>query len=69
METLKHPACTVGWDSVAAGFRRGKRPKSPMEEIPVGQYSCKKQTTTTTTKNPCTSLVMYSLHIFDQQAK
>ena len=44
METLKHPACNVGWvrDSIAAGFPQGRQPEFPMEEIPFGQYSYKK---------------------------
>ena len=45
METLKHPACTVG---CVAQLRRswlssdGKQPEFPTGEIPLGQYSCKK---------------------------
>ena len=40
METLKHPACTVGWVAQLS-FSRGKQPKFSMAEIPMGQYSCK----------------------------
>ena len=46
METLEHPACTVGW--VARLCRSwlspgggGKQPEFLMREIPMGQYSCK----------------------------
>ena len=41
METLKHPACTVGMV-----FPWGKQPEFPLGEIPLGQCSCKKSTTT-----------------------
>ena len=45
VETLKHPACSVGW---AARLRRswrsrGRQPEFPIGEIPLGQYSCKKR--------------------------
>ena len=45
METLEHPACTVGWVAqlCRSWFSPGKaNPKFPMEEIPMEQYSCKK---------------------------
>ena len=50
METLKHPACTLGWvsrsrDSVAAGFPCGKQSEFPMGEIQTGQYSRLKKKT------------------------
>ena len=42
-ETLKHPACTVGWvvRLCRSWIFRGKQPEFPMGEIPTGQYSCK----------------------------
>ena len=50
METLKHPACTVGWVARLSqlAFPWGKQPAFPMGEIPLGQYT---NTTTTTTNN------------------
>ena len=35
--------CRLGNATVAAGFPRGKRPKFPMGEIPMGQCSYKKK--------------------------
>ena len=42
-ETLKHPACTVGWVArlFAAGFHQGTQPEFPIGEIPLGQYGGK----------------------------
>ena len=42
METLKHPARTVGWVArlCRSWLSRGRQPEFPMGEIPVGQYSC-----------------------------
>ena len=41
METLKHPARTVGWVArlCRSWLSRGRRPKFPMGEIPLGQMS------------------------------
>ena len=33
----------LGSTTVAAGFSQGRQPESPMGEIPLGQYSCKKK--------------------------
>ena len=44
METLKHPACTTGWVPQLCGLSLGERqPRFPMEEIQLGQHSCKKK--------------------------
>ena len=44
METLKHPACTLGWVAqlCCSGFPLERQPKFPMGIIPLGQYNCKK---------------------------
>ena len=44
-ETLKHPACTVGWvvQLCHSWLSRGRQPEFPIGEIPLGQYSCKKK--------------------------
>ena len=43
METLKQPACTIGWvvRLCRSWLSSGKQPEFSMGEIPVGQYSCK----------------------------
>ena len=46
METLKHPACTVGWVArlCRSWLSPGKaKPEFPIGEIPLGQYCCKKK--------------------------
>ena len=43
METLKHPACTLDHNSVAAGFPQGRQPKFPTGETRLGRYSCQKK--------------------------
>ena len=45
METLKHPACSIGWVSrlCCSRLSTGKSNSNfPMGEIPWGEYSCKK---------------------------
>ena len=43
METLKCPACTVGWAAPLSqlAFPKGRQPKIPKGEIRLGQHSCK----------------------------
>ena len=45
METLKHPACTLGWVArlCRSWLSRGRQPEFPLGDIPLGQYSCKKK--------------------------
>ena len=45
VETLKHPACTVGWVArlCRSWLSPGKQPESPMAKIPMGQYSSLKK--------------------------
>ena len=45
METLKHPAYTLGWVArlCRSWLSRGRQPQFPMVGIPLGQYSCKKK--------------------------
>ena len=44
LETLKYPACTVGWEVQLCHslLSPRKAPEFPMGEIPFGQYSCKR---------------------------
>ena len=52
-ETLKHPACTVGWQAWLCRSwlsLRGKQPEFPMAEIPMEKYSCKNKTKKETPK-------------------
>ena len=43
-EKQKHPACTIGWVAslCCSWLSPGKKPEFLKEEIPLGQYSCKK---------------------------
>ena len=45
METLKHPACTVGWVAqlCCSWLSLEKQPEFPTGEIPFGQYICEKE--------------------------
>ena len=66
METLKHPACTVGWVAqlCCSWLSLEKQPEFPTGEIPFGQYICEKEKKKEKVMIFCVFFLSFSLDMY-----